>query len=124
MVCPGGVCRQDGRVRLANFSIYSPTQHGPVTEGTNPGVLLFDPRQYMGWWPATNFSEYKTSVIGRYSRAVAIAAWDTAAQKGFAMEVVPNTRRGIRTEPYDNFDFISRISHAFLTRVPPHTRAV
>ena len=100
---------QDGRVRLANFSIFSPTLAGNVTDNPNPGVLLFDPRRYLQWWPAANFSDYKTSVIGRYSRAMAIAAWDVAAEKGFAMEVVPNTRRGLETAPYDMAELLVRL---------------
>ena len=58
---------QDGKVWLANFSIFSPTDQGPnVTGGQEPGVLLFNPQDHTSWWPETgNFSEYKTSLVGR-----------------------------------------------------------
>jgi len=48
----------DGRVRLANYSIYSPTLRGDVTEGGEPGALVFDTRAHVSWWPETNFSEW------------------------------------------------------------------
>jgi hypothetical protein len=32
---------------------------------------------------------------------VALAAWDVAAQRGFSLTAVPNTQRGIATQPYD-----------------------
>ena len=102
---------QDGRVKLANFSIYSPTLEGDNTNGTGDGggggggpggdVLVFDPRRYMSWWPEQNFSDYKTSILGRYTRAVTLAAWDQQHQHGFTMTAVPNTRKGIETHPYD-----------------------
>ena len=106
---------QDGRVKLANFSIYSPTMQGNVTDagrnvsfgGGPPGtVLLFDPRKYLTWWPEHNFSDYKTSLLGRYTRAVTLAAWDQAQQHGFAMTVVPNTKRGVETKPYDTSELL------------------
>ena len=50
---------QDGRVRLANFSIYSPMLVGNQTEGGELGILVFDPRLHLDWWPLSNFSEYK-----------------------------------------------------------------
>lgn len=103
---------QDGRVRLANYSIYSPTQVGNVTEGKEAGVLLFDPRLYVDWWPTTNFSEYKTSLINRYSRAIVVAAWDTTARRGFSFEAVPDVHRGIETNPYDESVLLVRLVSA------------
>ena len=102
---------QDGRVKLANFSIYSPTLLGDNTNGTGdtgsagggPGgdVLVFDPRRHLSWWPEHNYSDYKSSVLGSYTRAITLAAWDQQQQAGFTMSVVPNTRTGIETQPYD-----------------------
>lgn len=106
---------QDGRVKLANFSIYSPTLLGNVTDagrdthfggGPMGTVLLFDPRLYLSWWPEHNFSDYKTSIVGRYTRAVTLAAWDQTQQYGFGMTVVPNTQRGIETSPYDTAELL------------------
>ena len=39
----------------------------------------------------------KTSIVGRYTRAITLAAWDQTARRGFTMTAVPNTRRGIET---------------------------
>ena len=106
---------QDGRIKLANFSIYSPTLEGNITDagrdthfGGGPlgTVLLFDPRLYLSWWPQHNFSDYKTSILGRYTRAVTLAAWDQSEQHGFGLTVVPNTRRGIETSPYDTSELL------------------
>lgn len=102
---------QDGKVWLANFSIFSPTDvPGNVTGGAEPGVLLFDPREYVSRWPSTgNFSEYKTSILGRFTRAVALAAWDKTEKIGFALTAVPNVRRGIATQPYDVAELLLRL---------------
>ena len=72
-----------------------------MTGGSEFGVLVFDPRRYVRWWPAHNFSEYKTSIVGRHSRAIAVAAYDVGRAAGFRLTVAPNTQRGIQTEPYD-----------------------
>ena len=76
---------QDGKVWLANFSIYSPTDQGAdVTGGQEPGVLLFNPQEVLSTWPKRgNFTAYKTSILGRYTRAVVVGAWDTPTQHGF-----------------------------------------
>lgn len=100
---------QDGRVRLANYSIYSPTQVGNVTEGREIGVLLFDPREHVSWWPSHNFSDYKTSLLGRYTRSVVLAAWDQEAQKGFSLEVVADPARGVQVDPYDEAVLLVRL---------------
>eukprot|EP01047_Picozoa_sp_COSAG01_P044377 COSAG01_NODE_4005_length_5440_cov_8.384947_2_plen_1194_part_00 len=103
---------QDGRVKLANFSIYSPTLVGDNTNGTGdsggkaaggPGgdVLVFDPRRYVSWWPAQNYSDYKSSLLGRYTRAVTLAAWDQRQRAGFTITAVPVAGTGIETQPYD-----------------------
>ena len=101
---------QDGKVWLANFSIYSPIDKGPnTTGGKEPGVLLFNPQDHV-WWPAGGkFSEYKTSLLGRYTRAVTLAAWDMEASRGFSLTAVPNTQRGIATQPYDVAELLVRI---------------
>eukprot|EP01043_Picozoa_sp_COSAG02_P006217 COSAG02_NODE_175_length_31226_cov_95.275934_14_plen_452_part_00 len=102
---------QDGTVKLANYSIYTPTQLGSDTNGTyadngGPGgdVLVFDPRRYVTWWPTHNFSDYKTSILGRYTRAITLVAWDQHQQDGYAMTAVPNPQRGIETRPYGKHD--------------------
>ena len=102
---------QDGRVRLANFSIFSPTDQGPnVTGGVQPGVLLFNPQDHLGRWPQSgNFSAYKTSIVGRHTRAVVLAAWDAASESGFSLTAVPNTRRGMATLPYDMAELLVRL---------------
>ena len=109
---------QDGTVKLANFSIYTPTLVGTDTNGTyanngGPGgdVLVFDPRRYTSWWPLHNFSDYKTSVLGRYTRAITLAAWDQQQQSGYAMTAVPNPQRGIETRPYGTGPFQVFIVH-------------
>eukprot|EP01043_Picozoa_sp_COSAG02_P010638 COSAG02_NODE_378_length_23535_cov_35.310164_9_plen_1246_part_00 len=102
---------QDGKIYLANFSIYSPIDRGPnVTGGQEPGVLLFNPQDYLSRWPAGGkFSQYKTSLLGRYTRAVALAAWDADANGGFSLMTVPNTQRGIETQPYDVAELLVRV---------------
>ena len=97
---------QDGKVWLANFSIFSATDEAASTiGGAEPGALLFNPQNHLSSWPPHgNFSEYKTSIIGRYTRAIALGAWDVATQHGFALTVVPNTARGILTQPYGEED--------------------
>ena len=67
-------------------------------------MLVFDPRRYVSWWPTHNFSDYKTSILGRYTRAVTLAAWDQQQQDGYAMTAVPNPQRGIETRPYGKHD--------------------
>ena len=92
---------------LADYSIYSPTQLANETAGTSfHSVLVFDPRLYLSWWPEQNFSDYKTSLVGRYTRAVTLTAWDQAKGAGFTMTAAPNTRRGIETEPYDTSELL------------------
>ena len=82
----------DGRLKSGNSSIFVAMEWGNITGGS----LLFDPRDHMAYWPVHNFSEYKSAVIGRFTRAVSVSAWDKAAQKGFAMLVTPNIYRGIQ----------------------------
>ena len=111
---------QDGKVWLANFSIFSPTDTRNGTGGEEPGVLLFDPREHLNRWPSQGwFSDYKTSMLGRFTRAVALAAWDTNEQVGFALTAVPNTRRGIQTEPYDEAELLLRLEQSNGTAVAP-----
>ena len=99
----------DGRIRSANFSIYSPTLLGNSTKGEEPSALLFDPRDVTAWWPEHNFSEYKSAIVGRYTRSVTVAAYDVPSAKGFSLLAVPNTRRGIDTQPYDPSEILLRV---------------
>ena len=111
----------DGRVRSANFSIYSPTLRGNETSGQEYSALLWDPRARVKWWPTTNWSEYKSALVGRYTRAVTIGAWTPSsssggggndAGRGFSLLAVPNTRRGISTQPYDTAEIFLRLVDA------------
>ena len=102
----------DGRVRSANFSIFSPMLVGNKTKGEEPSALLFDPRDVVSWWPAHNFSEYKSAVVGRYTRAAVIAAFDAPTARGFSLLAVPNTQRGIQTRPYDRAEILLRVVDA------------
>jgi hypothetical protein len=86
----------DGRVKSGNHSIYTPMEQADVTNGADGSELLWDPRNHTAWWPVYNFSEYKSAVVGRTSRAVTVSAWDTTARRGFALMATPNTRRGIQ----------------------------
>ena len=86
----------DGRVKSGNHSIYTPMEQADVTNGADGSELLWDPRNHIAWWPVYNFSEYKSAVVGRTSRAVTVSAWDTTARRGFALMATPNTRRGIQ----------------------------
>ena len=121
---------QDGKVWLANFSIFSPTDQGPnVTGGKEPGVLLFNPQDHLEWWPQNgSFSEYKTSMVGRYTRALTLAAWDVQAARGFSLMAAPNTQRGIETQPYDTAELLVRleehINSSSTTTAPPRYFAV
>ena len=90
---------------------------GNVTEGTQNGALLFDPRLYLSFWPTTNFSEYKSAFVGRHSRALSVTAYDVATGHGFSFLAVPNTRRGIETNPYSKVHSISSRGLGFPNRV-------
>jgi len=80
------------------------------TGGVQPGVLLFNPQDHLGRWPQSgNFSAYKTSIVGRHTRAVVLAAWDAASESGFSLTAVPNTRRGMATLPYDMAELLVRL---------------
>lgn len=82
-----------------------------ITSGNEPGLMLFDPRDYVPNWPVTNFSDYKSSIIGRYSRAIHVAAYDVATDSGFRMIAVPNIHRGIDTQPYDPSELLVRSAY-------------
>ena len=58
----------------------------------------------------------KTSILGRYTRAVALAAWDAKAQCGYSLTAVPNTRRGIATQPYDTAELLVRLEEHSTSR--------
>jgi len=88
---------QDGRVKCANYSIYTPMEQADQANGTERPLSLFDPRMHVAFWPETNFSDYKSAVIGRFSRAVSVGAWDQKAKRGFVLTAAPNTQRGFDT---------------------------
>ena len=77
--------------------------------GQERGLFLFDPRNFTNYWPTTNFSDYKTALLGRYSRAVSVAAWDVDPARGFVLTATPNTRRGIQTAPFDHAEIMLRL---------------
>ena len=96
----------DGRVTSGNHSIFTAMEQGNATGST----VLFDPRNHTRFWPEHNFSEYKSAVVGRVSRAVSVSAWHAPAGKGFAMMAVPNTFRGFRsTRQYDAAEILIRL---------------
>ena len=68
-------------------------------------------QDFLSWWPEHdgNFSETKTSLVGRYTRAVAVSAWDVPAQRGFGLVAVPNARRGTQTQPPDTAELLVRL---------------
>lgn len=88
----------DGRINVANLSIFVPTLEGDVTIGKEKTVQVFDPRNYTSFWPTTNFTDYKSALIGRYTRAVIIGAFDQPSRKGFSMAVTPNPKRGLTND--------------------------
>ena len=106
-----GVSAQ-GRITCANYSIFVASERGASTAGSENGRLLFDPRDYLAWWPASNFSETKSALLGRYSRGVSVAAWDPASERGFVLTAVPNTARGHSTAPYDQAELVLRLQEA------------
>eukprot|EP01052_Picozoa_sp_SAG31_P035243 SAG31_NODE_4225_length_3445_cov_1.903467_3_plen_763_part_01 len=83
----------DGRITCANHSIFTAMEDANITSP----LVIFDPRHHTEFWPKHNFSEYKSALVGRVSRAVSVSAWHMPAQKGFSMIAVPNTHRGIET---------------------------
>jgi hypothetical protein len=98
-----------GRVMAANFSIREQMESGatPLTPG---GLLVFDPRDYLPFtWPETNFSEMKSAMLGRFSRAVTIGVWDESSRKGFSLLAAPNPQRGIAVQPYDRAELVVRL---------------
>jgi hypothetical protein len=103
----------DGRIKCANYSIFTATERGNETAGSEPGRLLFDPRDHLSWWPATNHSDCKTALLGRFSRAASVAAWDVVAQRGFTLTAVPSSTRGLRVQPYDEAELLVRLEEVF-----------
>eukprot|EP01050_Picozoa_sp_SAG11_P011363 SAG11_NODE_1199_length_5539_cov_3.617647_1_plen_740_part_00 len=100
----------DGRIKCANFSIFTATEHGNETAGSEPGRLLFDPRDHLSWWPATNHSDCKTALLGRFSRAASVGVWDQGARRGFTLSAVPSSSRGLRATPsYDQAELMVRL---------------
>lgn len=97
------------KVKVANFSIYTPMEEAEKVFGEEVGLLVFDPRNYTRFWPRHNFTDYKTALLGRYARAVSVAAWDTAAASGFVLTATPSTTRGIQTLPFDPAELLIRL---------------
>ena len=64
----------DGRVKSGNHSIYTPMERADIASGADGSELLWNPRNLTAFWPATNWSDYKSSVVGRTSRAVTVSA--------------------------------------------------
>ena len=62
----------DGRVTSANSSIRTGRSRGsvPLPSPASGARLLFDPRQFVPYWPETNWSDFKSAMVGRVSRAV------------------------------------------------------
>ena len=60
-------------------------------------------------WPETNFSEMKSAMIGRVSRAVAVGVWDASLRRGFSLLAAPSPQRGIATQPYDRAELVLRL---------------
>lgn len=71
----------DGRIKRADGNIYVPMSNA---SDPGPGMLVFDPRAFAaGAWPADNFTDIKSALLGRYLRAVHTAAWDQRLEVGF-----------------------------------------
>lgn len=47
------------KVKVANFSIYTPMEEAEKVFGEEVGLLVFDPRNYTRFWPRHNFTDYK-----------------------------------------------------------------
>ena len=52
---------QDGFIKRAETAIYGPVDG---TDSTKAGVTVFSPKSQCSWWPALNFSDYKSSLYG------------------------------------------------------------
>jgi hypothetical protein len=98
-----------GRVMAANFSIREQMERGDAPRSLG-GLLLFDPRNYLPFtWPETNFSDFKSAMLGRVTRAVTVGVWDASSRKGFTLLAAPNPQRGIATQPYDRAELVLRL---------------
>ena len=98
-----------GRVMCANYSIRENLAHGhsPASRGA---LLLFDPQDHLPFaWPVTNFSEMKSAMIGRVSRAVAVGVFDATLRTGFSLFTVPSVNRGVSVQPYDRAELQVRL---------------
>ena len=96
----------DGRVKIADSDIWTT---GDLKNETGPGVLVFDPALYVPW-PDTNFSIYKSALIGNHLRVVVVIGYDPLSKSGFE-EVAfspieqPGTAAYIRLRAFDVNDF-------------------
>ena len=96
----------DGRIKIADSDIW--TTGDNVTE-TGPGVLVFDPALYVPW-PATNFSTYKSALVGNHLRVISVVGYDVLSKMGFEeIAFSPMDQTGttayVRLRAYDVNDF-------------------
>jgi len=70
----------DGRIKIADSDIYTPTDEASVT---GPGVMVFDPRDYMPFWPTSNWTSVKSALVGSYLRVVSVIGYDEGSGNGF-----------------------------------------
>jgi hypothetical protein len=96
----------DGRIKIADSDIWTT---GDNKTETGPGVLVFDPADYIPW-PDTNFSIYKSALVGNHLRVIFVAGYDPISKSGFE-EVAfspieqPGTAAYVRLRAFDVNDF-------------------
>lgn len=77
----------DGRIKTANGAIYTPTMNRTETQ---PGTLVFDPADYLPYWPDTNWTYTKSGLMGNYLRIISTIGYDTYTRYGFEqLAIVP-----------------------------------
>lgn len=85
-----------GTIKMADQPVYEPGF--PATDlGT--GQVVFDPRQWTTYWPAVNYTDYKSALVGRASQVVSVQCWDDSSQKGFTQVAVAPTLNPIQPGP-------------------------
>jgi len=70
----------DGRIKSASSAIYTPTDSSADSGG---GQLIFDPRNYADYWPGTNWTFIKSSLVGRHLRVVSSQGFESVSGKGY-----------------------------------------
>ncbi len=70
----------DGRLKIADSDIYTPTEKA---SDVGPGVLVFDPRNYADFWPATNWTFLKSGLLGGHLRVISTVGFDVSTGRGF-----------------------------------------